>query len=104
VFQALTETDACKLKFGAAGSIVGSSSSCSARDGSGKYTINITGGSFEVNEFCAVTGYFRYCVGQNCTRLYIDSARMDKGKTVISLVGRTIVDPAVILSMTGVKK
>ena len=100
----LVETDACKLKFGSAGGVISSSSSCTFRTSEGKSTFNVTGGRFTLNEFCAITGNFRYCSGGFCTRLLIDSARMDKQKTVITLVGRLEVDQDLIASFTGVKK
>ena len=103
-FAEFWETDFCKIKVNSTGNIVNSASQCNFRDDNGKGFIDVQGGSLTVNSSCSITGKLKYCVDGICTNFNIDAARMDKGKTVITLVGRLAIDPDIVGYFTGVKK
>ena len=100
----LWETDFCKIGVNSSGKIRNTGSQCKFRDWLGKDTINVGGGSLFVSSSCAITGYIKYCIGAECLRLNIDDAKLDKGKTVITLVGRAGYDPTIVSFFTGVKR
>ncbi len=104
LFGDFWETDFCKIKVDSTGKIVRSASQCQYRDFDGKASINITGGNLVINSSCRITGKIKYCVDEFCVNFNIDAARLDKGKTVITMVGRLSIDPDVVSFFTGVKK
>ena len=53
---------------------------------------------------CNITGRLRYTDGEFTTWFNIDAARLDKGKTVITLVGRLGIEPDIVTFFTGVKR
>lgn len=98
------ETDFCKIKVNSNGHIVNSASQCKFRTSDGKDSIDVGGGSLAVKSSCAITGRIKYCVGEICINFNIDDAKLDSGKTVVTLVGRLSFDPDVVGYFTGVKK
>ena len=98
------ETDYCKVKINSAGKIVKSVSQCKFRDFAGKGNFDITGGSLLIGSSCLISGRIKYGFDEFSTYFYVDSARLDKGKTVITMVGRVSIDPDVVSFLTGVKR
>jgi hypothetical protein len=99
------ETDFCKIRFNSTGNVVKSSSQCKFRDSLGKATLDIIGGSLALNASCKISGKIKYDLGDGfSTNFVLDDARMDRGKTMITMVGRVAIDPAVVSFFTGVKK
>ncbi len=98
------ETDFCKIKVNSTGKIVNSASQCKFRDWDGKGILDVLGGNLDINSSCRITGKIKYCDGGFCVNFNIDDARLDKGKTVITMVGRLSIDPDVVSFFTGVKK
>ena len=98
------ETDFCKIKVNSKGTIVKSGSSCKFRDAEGKGNLGVKGGNFALNSSCAITGKIKYCVDDFCANFKIDAGRLDKGKTVLTLVGRIDLDPDTVSYFTGIKK
>ena len=101
---AFDETNFCKIKVNSNGKILNSGSQCKVRTADGKDTVNVQGGNLDIRSGCGITGKITACVGEFCINLVIDSARLDKGKTVITLVGRASIDPDIVVFWTGVKK
>ena len=104
LFGDFWETDFCKIKVNLTGKVVDSSSQCEARDFEGKYGFDISGGALAINSSCSITGKFKLCEDTACIFLKIDDARMDKGKTVITLAGRLSDEPDIVSFFTGIKK
>ena len=104
LFAEFWETDFCKIKINSSGKVVRSASQCTYRDGDGKSNLDVRGGELLVNSFCAVTGKINYCDGDLCVKFQIDAGRLDKGKTVITVVGRISSLPDIVSFYTGIKK
>ena len=99
------ETDFCKVRVNSNGKVVGSSSQCVYRDGLGKDTLNIVGGELLINASCKITGKIRYDLGGGLrTNFIVDDARMDNGKSVITVAGRVAIDPTIVSHFTGIKR
>ena len=99
------ETDFCKVRVNSVGTIVKSKSQCQYRDYTGKQSYDITGGSLVISSSCKITGKIKYDFGGGLTTNFnIDAARLDKGKTVITIAGRASIDPDIVSFFTGVKK
>jgi len=104
LFAEFWETDFCKVKVNSNGNVVNSSSQCKYRDADGKAGFDIQGGNLALSSSCAITGKVKYCDGEFCLNLVVDDARLDRGKTVLTLVGRLSFDPDVVSFFTGIKK
>ena len=104
LFAEFWETDFCKIKINSNGKVVASSSQCQFRDFDGEGIINIIGGTLTLNSSCRIKGNVRYSFGEINTNLNIDDARLDRGKTVITMVGRLGIEPDIVSFFTGVKK
>ena len=98
------ETDFCKIKVNSTGNIVKSSSQCKYRDADGKGILDVQGGNMTISSSCAITAQIQYCDNGFCVKFNSDAARLDKGKTVITMVGRTNVESDIVTFFTGVKK
>ena len=98
------ETDFCKIKVNSEGKIRNTGSQCKFRTADRKGTVNVQGGKLVISSGCAITGKITACEDGFCINLVIDAARLDKGKTVITLVGRVSIDPDIVVFFTGVKK
>ena len=99
------EWDRCKVRTNSAGAIVTSGSSCIFRYNGGKYPAAVSGGAIRVGSGCGVTGTTRVCMaGGGCATLKIEYGQLDRGKTVMSLVGNMVGSPATIYSFTGIKQ
>jgi len=98
------ETNFCKIKVNSNGNIVDSASQCKFRDFDGKHNLDIQGGNLALNSSCRITGRFKSCDGEGCIFMNVDNARLDKGKTVITMVGRVSVNLDVVVFLTGVKR
>lgn len=103
-FGTLWETDFCKVKVNAEGKVRNGGSQCKYRDADGKGDLDIQGGNLTLNSSCSISGRIKYCIDDFCISMNIDDARLDKGKTVVTLVGRLSIDPDVVSYFTGVKK
>lgn len=102
-FGTLDETDRCKLTVSSAGTIVPSTSSCQVRDDSG-FTSGLTvSGNFYINSACNVTGAVLGCFNGLCRTAKVQYAKMDKGKTVMSMVGYVTDSPDDVISWTAIK-
>ncbi len=101
----LFETNFCKIRVNSSGKIRNTGSQCNFRDSDGKGpALNVKGGNLTVKSSCAITGRVKICEGEDCVDLVIDDAKMDSGKTVVTLVGRASDDVDVVAFLTGVKK
>jgi len=98
------QTDSCKVKVNSTGKIVMSVSQCKFRDADGKRNFDIIGGKLALNSSCRITGRIRFSDGVSSAYFNIDDARLDKGKTVFTMVGRLDIDPDIVSFYTGVKK
>ena len=98
------ETDFCKIKVNSTGTILNSGSQCKFRTTDGKDSIDVQGGNLAIRSNCSIKGKITVCDSGFCGNLVIDNARLDKGKTVITLVGRASFDPDVVVFYTGVKR
>ncbi|NHN39588.1 hypothetical protein G8764_19990 [Pseudomaricurvus alcaniphilus] len=101
------ETDFCKIKINASGSILGNASSCKARVPEGVFTVNLTGGNLNLNAGCRITGRINYCDPelQQCGfAIRIDQAQLDRGKTVMSISGFDSTDTEAVVHFVGIKR
>ena len=98
------ETDFCKVRVNSEGKVRNSDSQCQVRDNLGKYTVDIAGGELTIASSCLIKGKIQYCDGEACVNLKIDNGRLDKGKTVLTIVGRDSDNAFVTRFLTGVKK
>ena len=99
------EWDRCKIRTNSAGTIVTSGSSCTFRYSGGKYSAAVNGGAIRLAPSCSVSGTTRVCMaGGGCATLKIEYGQLDRGKTVMSLVGNMVGSPATIYSFTGIKQ
>ena len=103
-FGTMDESDFCKITVNSVGKVKNAGSQCQFRTSDGKDSVNDIGGNLVINSGCAITGKIKFCEGEICANLVMDAARMDKGKTVITLVGRLSIDPDIVIFMTGVKR
>jgi hypothetical protein len=97
------EIDRCKIKVNSSGSIVGSKSKCSARDATGRFSLNIGGGNMYVSDTCVVTGKITFCEGA-CVSSKIEHGMLERDKNVVTAEGYLIPDPAAVFSFVGIKK
>ena len=102
-FGIFWEIDFCKIKFNSEGKVVRSASQCQYRDYGGIGDLNITGGTLVLTPACNLTGRIRYDDGEITSWFNIDAARLDKGKTVMTMVGSLGIDPFVVSAFTGAK-
>lgn len=102
-FLEFSETDWCKVKLGSAGKVK-DGSQCKFRDDEGVGLVPLQGGNLKLNSSCRITGTLTVCEGEFCETVSIDDARLDSGKTVITMVGRSTSDPTGVFFLTGVKK
>lgn len=104
LFGDFWESDFCKIKVNSKGIIRNTGSVCKFRDVDGVGTFNVKDGRMNITSACAITGRIKYCGDGFCVNLKIDDAKLDKAKTVITLVGHLPIAPEVVSFFTGVKK
>ena len=97
------EIERCKIKVNSSGSIVGSKSKCSARDATGRFSLNIGGGNLQVSSACVVKGRINFCEA-SCTALRIEHGMLERDKNILTVEGYLVVDPRYTASLVGVKK
>lgn len=103
-FAEFIETNFCKFKISSTGKVFDSGSQCKFRDDAGVGVVNITSGDLTLGSTCRITGYITASEGGQSEKVRIDDARLDKRKTVITMVGRSDVDPDGVFFLTGVKR
>lgn len=98
-----SETDFCKFIIGSAGKVK-DGSQCKFRDVEGVGIVPFQGGRLTLNSACRISGYLTICEGDLCEKVRVDDARLDPGKTVITMVGRSASEPNFVFFLSGVKK
>jgi len=93
----------CKVNVNSSGSIVASKSTCSIRDETGVFKLNVGGGSLEISSACKVVGKMRLCDAR-CTGFKIENGRLERDKNIVVLQGYPVIDPSGSMSLVGVKK
>lgn len=98
-----TEALFCKIRLSTTGGIIPSASSCGYRANSTKGTVNITGGKLNVNQYCLMSGIIRLTEANENFELRVDNARLDSGKSVITLAGVGEAPDYWNIALTGVR-
>jgi hypothetical protein len=93
----------CKVNVNSSGSIVASKSSCSIRDETGVYSLNIGGGHLDISSACKIEGKIRLCEAR-CTGFKIENGRLERDKNIVVLQGYPSIDPGASMALVGIKK
>jgi hypothetical protein len=98
------EWDRCKVRIGSTGNVLARRSSCLFRDSAGKGSVNIAGGSLIIKSGCNFSGNIKVCEGGQCGTVKVEHGHLDRGKSVMSLVGYEVGDADQVFSLTGIKQ
>ena len=93
----------CKIKVNSSGSIVGSRSKCTARDATGRYSLNVGGGYMGVADNCIVKGNLKFCEG-GCVKANIEHGMLERDNNILTVEGYLVVDPSAVFYLVGVKR
>lgn len=98
------ETMRCKIDVNAAGTIIGSTSSCLMRDDRGLDSINIAWGGLTINSSCGVTGIMRMCDSGVCETAKIEYGTVSRSKDSVTITGYMQSDPDYVFFLQAVKR
>ena len=93
----------CKIDVNSSGSIVSSKSSCSMRDETGRFSLDVGGGNLGISNACLMKGKMKICDAR-CVGFKIEHGRLERDKNMLILEGYFAVEPDVTITLVGVKK